>query len=92
MIWVFLSVLSLNVFAETTCSKEGQEWHPYLPGSGYKTCCQGLAPTSKWRGSQKEKKCVLPPPGDKGYCVKCGNGKCDTKHFEDHCSCPKDCK
>lgn len=78
--------------AESTCAKEGEEWHPFLPSVGYISCCKDLVGTSKWLQNNLNSKCFPGPPGDSGFCVKCGDGKCDTKNLENSCICPKDCK
>ena len=60
---------------------------------GCLTCCEGLMQTNSWIHQNLSLGCKAPPPpGSGGYCVKCGDGKCDSLHFENHCNCPKDCK
>ncbi len=58
-----------------------------------KSCCQGLIPSDSWlHTNYKETGCDGPiPPGSSGSCVKCGDGKCDSAHFENKCNCAKDC-
>jgi hypothetical protein len=31
-------------------------------------------------------------PGSRGYCSHCGNNICESRHLEDECNCPMDCK
>lgn len=72
------------------CSGIGEAWATHAGG---KMCCLGLVETSEWRHDNPENDCnMLPPPGDAGFCVKCGDHVCDTTHLEDKCACPMDCK
>lgn len=88
---LFVMTISLPALAENACAKAQEAWQPFLPGTGYVSCCKGLVSTSKWLHSNLTKDCLPGPPGDSGYCVQCGDGKCDDKHFENKCNCPKDC-
>jgi hypothetical protein len=73
------------------CAQEGQT----ISGGaiGRQSCCEGLKYAGKFTHENLEKGCDFPPPpGSIGSCVKCGDGKCDKKHFENKCVCPEDCK
>lgn len=83
-------------YAKELCSSNGKPWSShYLPNIGTITCCKGLVAASKWQFEQSKTKCLdldNGPDGDSGYCVTCGDGKCDKTHYESQCNCPKDCQ
>lgn len=88
---VISSVPSLSYNAEDKCALEGAT----AGGSTIdaQSCCTGLILTNRWTHFHLNEGCNFPPPpGSGGSCVKCGDGVCDSKHFENKCNCPKDCK
>lgn len=92
----FMLVLAVPVFARgedkpapAACASIGEQWSTTANG---KACCKGLVSTSFYRHENPKADCGGGAPGDWGYCVKCGDGACDKEHFEDKCSCSKDCK
>lgn len=91
-IFGFVFLISQSLFGlDKECAKEGQS----AGGSTLeaKQCCPGLVATNSWSYAHAKDSCnIPPPPGSGGSCVKCGDGKCDSKNFESKCDCPKDCK
>ncbi len=54
-------------------------------------CCQGLTLTNSWIHQHLDIGCDAPAaPGSAGFCVKCGDGVCDSKHYENKCHSPQD--
>jgi len=73
------------------CAAEGMSAGGSTPSA--LSCCKGLVATNSWQHEHVAQGCNIPSsPGSEGSCVKCGDGKCDSKHFENKCNCPKDCK
>lgn len=71
------------------CAGEGQKWSVTSDG---KACCPGLVETSAYRHDNPGLACDASlPPGNYGYCVKCGDGRCDAGHWESKCECAADC-
>lgn len=93
---IFLAIfliaqVSVATDVPTECAKEGDR----AGGSTLDApqCCPGLKQTNKWLFENSRNNCkAYPPPGSDGACIKCGDGKCDTKNYETKCVCPKDCK
>ncbi len=80
----------LSFSAELNCAKEGMSAGGSTPNS--LLCCPGLVATNSWTHSHLDDGCNNPPPpGSGGFCVKCGDGRCDFKNFENKCNCPSDC-
>lgn len=81
----------LSFGSNDECAKEGMSAGGSTPA--VLQCCPGLIETNSWTHSHLKEGCnIPPPPGSDGYCVKCGDSKCDSKNFENKCNCPKDCK
>jgi len=91
-IFAFVLFISQAGFSlNKDCAKEGET----AGGStlNAKQCCPDLVQTNSWTYNHANQGCNVPvSPGSGGSCVKCGDGKCDTKNFESKCDCPKDCK
>lgn len=95
-----LLILLMVGFCTTVMSAEKTIKKCAMPGDsaggsaiGVLSCCEGYVMTNMWlHENYKVHGCNAPtPPGSAGSCIKCGDGICDTKNYEDKCSCPKDC-
>lgn len=85
-----LSIPHISFGTDKKCAGEGMD----AGGSTLSAlqCCPGLIATNSWVHEYvKEGRSRTSPPGSGGSCVKCGDGKCDSKNFENKCNCPKDC-
>ena len=73
---------------EVSCTKEGGGvWNC---AGCVVNCCKGLMPMFEQIFDGKCQK--LPVSGSGGFCSDCGNNICESKHLEDPCNCPEDCK
>jgi hypothetical protein len=94
--WLYAALFTLALFSDAfgndkKCSGVGESAGGSLPP--IKRCCEGLTQTNWWKYKNPNAGCDVPPvPGSGGYCVKCGDGKCDVDHYEEKCTCPQDCK